>query len=279
MKFTKMHGLGNDFVVVAEFSAVPDDVSALAVAMCDRHFGAGADGLVLILPSDKADFQMRIFNADGSEPEQCGNAVRCVGKYVKDYGLTEKTEITVETRAGLQRLQLEMAEGQVSRVTVDMGKPILSGLRIPTLVDAEPVVAQPLTLEGEAGSYRFTAVSMGNPHAVLFVDSLNDIDLHRLGPKIEAHEMFPRKTNVEFVQVHSQSEVTMHVWERGVGETLACGSGACAVGVAGVLEGRTGRDVTVHLKGGDLQIRWDEADGRVYMTGPAVIVYEAVWRG
>lgn len=277
MKFTKMHGLGNDFAVVAEFSSVPERISELAVAVCDRHFGAGADGLVLILPSNKADFQMRIFNADGTEPEQCGNAVRCVGKYVYDHGLTDRTEITVETGAGVQGLQLETRDGKVTRVTVDMGLPILQGLLIPTDVDAEQVVAAPLRVDGE--EYRYTAVSMGNPHVVLFVDSLADVDLHGIGPKIETHERFPRKANVEFVQVHASNEVTMHVWERGVGETLACGSGACAVGVAGVLEGRTSREVTVHLKGGDLLIRWDENDGRVYMTGPAVSVYDAVWNG
>lgn len=272
MKFVKMHGLGNDFAVVAEFSHVPADIATRAIAVCDRHFGVGADGLVLILPSDVADVQMRIFNADGTEPEQCGNAVRCVGKYAYDYGLVTSDTITVETRAGLQRLRLFLAEGRVASVEVDMGAPILQGLAVPTTVDAEPVREHPVAITG--ASYSITAVSMGNPHAVIFVDDLEQVPLHQHGPELETHALFPRKTNVEFVEVHSRTEVTMHVWERGVGETLACGSGACAVGVAGVLTGRTDRRVLVHLKGGDLQIDWREADGRVYMTGPAVVVYE-----
>jgi diaminopimelate epimerase len=275
MTFTKMHGIGNDFAVVAGFASVPEGVSDLARAVCDRHFGVGADGLVLILPHDQADFSMRIFNADGSESEQCGNAVRCVGKYVYDKGLTDKKEVVLETRIGLQRLLLDVAEGRVARVTVDMGQPTLAGTQVPTTIEAEQVVAHPIAVPGHGG-YLFTAVSMGNPHAVIFVDSLEEIDLHGIGPRIETHEFFPRKTNVEFVQVHGPGEVTMHVWERGVGETLACGSGACSVVVAGALENRTGRDVVVHLKGGDLRIEWRE-DGHVYMTGPSAIVYEGVW--
>jgi diaminopimelate epimerase len=275
MKFTKMHGLGNDFVVIAEFSAVPEGISELAQKICDRHFGVGADGLVLILPSERADFRMRIFNSDGSEPEQCGNAVRCVGKYVYDYGMIDRDEVTVETGAGVQRLKLFVENDQVVRVTVDMGRPILEAAQIPTAFSNGRVIRQPLMAEEE--EFLVTAVSMGNPHAVIFVDDLAKIDLHRIGPKLETHEMFPRKTNVEFVQVHSPTEVTMHVWERGAGETLACGSGACAVGVAGVLNGFTERNVLVHLKGGDLLIEWKEEDQHVYMTGPAVSVFEGRW--
>lgn len=275
MKFTKMHGLGNDFIVVAGFSSVPDNVSELAISMCNRNFGVGADGLVFILPSEIADFRMRIFNSDGTEPEQCGNAVRCVGKYVYDYGLTDQEEVRLQTGAGLQTLKLIVENNKVVTVTVDMGAPILQGDLIPTTIDAEQVVAHPIEVAG--ATYEFTAVSMGNPHAVIFVNSLSEVDLHSVGPKLETHEFFPRKTNVEFIEVHSPEEVTMHVWERGAGETLACGTGACATAVAGVLTGNTSRDVLVHLKGGDLRIEWNESDHHVYMTGPALIVYEGTW--
>ncbi|TCP52446.1 diaminopimelate epimerase [Tumebacillus sp. BK434] len=276
MKFTKMHGLGNDFVVVAEFSSVPEGISELAQKVCDRHFGIGADGLVLVLPhAGGADFAMRIFNADGTEAEQCGNAVRCVAKYVYDKGLTDKTEVLLETRIGVQKLTLFAERGAVSQVTVDMGEPTLAGAQIPTTVDRTQVVSHPVAVPD--GEFSLTAVSMGNPHAVIFVEDMQEIRLHSTGPQIETHPMFPRKTNVEFVQVHAPDDVTMHVWERGCGETLACGSGACAVVVAGVLTGRTARKTTVHLKGGDLQIEWREADGRVYMTGPSVIVFEGSW--
>jgi diaminopimelate epimerase len=275
MEFTKMHGLGNDFGIVAGLVSVPEDASDLAVRFCDRHFGAGADGLVFILPSERADFRMRIFNADGSEAEQCGNAIRCVGKYVYDNGMTAKNQLTVETLAGIQRLRLAVSGGTVSQVEVDMGEPVLQGRDIPTTIDHERIIRYPLDVEGR--SFAFTGVSMGNPHAVIFVDDVSAIDLHRFGPKIETHPLFPRKTNVEFVQVHSPEEVTMHVWERGCGETLACGTGACATGVAGALTGLTGRDVLVHLKGGDLRIRWSEEDNHVYMTGPATTVYRGQW--
>ncbi|MGB8955174.1 MAG: diaminopimelate epimerase [Tumebacillaceae bacterium] len=272
MKFTKMHGLGNDFCVVAEFSTVPDNVAELAQRVCNRNFGVGADGMVFILPSEIADFQMRIFNSDGSEPEQCGNAVRCVGKYVYDNGLTQKEEITLQTLAGIQRIQLFIEEGKVQKVTVDMGEPTLAAEQIPTALTGDRVIQHPISVP--EGDFAFTAVSMGNPHAVIFVDSLQNVDLHAAGPQIETHDLFPRKTNVEFVEVHSPQEVTMHVWERGCGETLACGTGACAVAVASALNARTGREVQIHLKGGDLHIHWNEADNRVYMTGPSVAVYE-----
>jgi diaminopimelate epimerase len=276
MKFTKMHGLGNDFVVVAEFSSVPEQISELARQVCDRHFGIGADGLVLILPhKGEADFAMRIFNADGTEAEQCGNAVRCVAKYVYDKKLTDREEILLETRIGVQRLKLHIENGQAAQVTVDMGEPTLQGEKIPTAISAAQVVNHPV--HTEEGELFFTAVSMGNPHAVIFVDSLEQIDLHKAGPQIETNPLFPRRTNVEFVEVHREDEVTMHVWERGCGETLACGSGACAVVVAGVLTGKTSRKATVHLKGGDLHIEWREADNRVYMTGPSKIVFEGIW--
>ncbi|MFD2171457.1 diaminopimelate epimerase [Tumebacillus lipolyticus] len=275
MNFTKMHGLGNDFVVVAEFSSVPDRIDSLAQSVCDRHFGIGADGLVLILPHERADFAMRIFNADGTEAEQCGNAVRCVAKYVFDKQLTDKEEILLETRVGIQRLKLVIERGEVAQVTVDMGEPKLAGREIPTQVEAERVIDHPISVAD--GEFRFTAVSMGNPHAVIFVESLESVRLHQAGPQIETNLLFPRRTNVEFVQVHGPDEVTMRVWERGCGETLACGSGACAVVVAGVLNGRTSRNAVVHLQGGDLQIEWRESDNRVYMTGPSRIVFEGVY--
>ncbi|MBL0388818.1 diaminopimelate epimerase [Tumebacillus sp. ITR2] len=276
MKFTKMHGLGNDFAVVAEFLSVPESVSDLAKNVCDRHFGVGADGLVFILPSQIAEFRMRIFNSDGSESEQCGNAVRCVGKYLYESGRTHSTTVTLETGAGLQTLELHVSEGLVSHVTVDMGEPKLEGAVIPTTLSGETVIEHAISI-ASGHNYEFTGVSMGNPHAVIFVDSLADVDLHHVGPQLETHPYFPRKTNVEFVEVHAPNEVTMHVWERGAGETLACGSGACSVGVAGVLTSRTERRVTVHLKGGDLLIDWKEVDNRVYMTGPAAKVYEGTW--
>ncbi|PWK12808.1 diaminopimelate epimerase [Tumebacillus permanentifrigoris] len=276
MKFTKMHGLGNDFAVVAEFLSIPEQVATVAKNVCDRHFGVGADGLVFILPSEQADFRMRIFNADGTESEQCGNAVRCVGKYLYDSGMTTATQVTLQTGAGLQTLDLVVENGVVTRVTVDMGEPKLAAAEVPTTLVGEQVVQHPI--ETQSGQpYKFTAVSMGNPHAVIFVEALEEVDLHHVGPQIETHAYFPRKTNVEFVEVHTPTDVTMHVWERGCGETLACGSGACSVVVAGVLTGHTEREVTVHLKGGDLQIVWSAADNRVYMTGPAVKVYEATW--
>lgn len=274
MKFTKMHGLGNDFVVFAEQQQLPAGVDQLAMKLCDRHFGIGADGLVFILPSDKADFMMRIINSDGSEAEQCGNAIRCVAKYVYDHGMTDKTEITIETiGAGAQTVQLNISEqdGKVQTVRVDMGKPILNGLQIPTTIDAEPVLQHPIAVDGQAWS--FTAVSMGNPHAVIYVDDAPSIDLQTYGAPLEVHEFFPRKINVEFATVRSRTHVDMRVWERGAGPTLACGTGACATAVASVLNGLTERNVTVSLKGGDLFIEWNEADDHVYMTGSAAEVF------
>jgi diaminopimelate epimerase len=272
MNFTKMHGLGNDFIVVAGEQALPDNAAELAERLCNRFFGIGADGLVYILPSEKADFRMRIINSDGSEAEQCGNAIRCVAKYVYDNGLTDKTEITIETLgAGVQKVVLTVADGKAQTVRVDMGKPILEGLKVPTTVDANPVINHPIEVDGR--EFRFTAVSMGNPHCVIYVDDAVNFDLGTWGPKLEVHPMFPRKINVEFVTVRSRDYTEMRVWERGAGPTLACGTGACATLVASVLNGQTDRKATVSLKGGDLLIEWDEADGHVYMTGPAAEVF------
>lgn len=272
MNFTKMHGLGNDFIVVAGESRLPDDASAKAIACCNRFFGVGADGLVFILPSEIADFQMRIINSDGSEAEQCGNAIRCVAKYVYDNGLTDKTELTIETIGeSVQPVWLSVDNGQVRTVRVDMGEPILNGLAVPTTIDADPVVGH--SLEADGTEFRFTAVSMGNPHCVIPVDDAPGVDLQRFGPLIERHALFPNRINVEFVTVRSRTHIDMRVWERGAGPTLACGTGACATVVAAVLEGKADRRAVVSLKGGDLSIEWSETDNRVYMTGPAEIVY------
>jgi len=273
MEFTKMHGLGNDFVVVYGERELPSDASELAVKLCNRFFGIGADGLVYILPSAKADFMMRIMNSDGSEAEQCGNAIRCVAKYVYDHGHIDREEITIETiGAGVQQVRLTVQDGQVSSVRVDMGEPVLNGLSVPTLVDLNPVVNHPVEVDGR--EFRFTAVSMGNPHCVIYVDDAVNFDLGVWGPKLEVHPLFPRKINVEFATVNSRGQVDMRVWERGAGPTLACGTGACATLVSSVLNGATDRSATISLKGGDLFIEWDELDNRVYMTGPAEVVYK-----
>ena len=275
MNFTKMNGLGNDFIVVAHFETLPTDAKEMAKRMCDRHFGVGADGLVFILPSERADVRMRIMNADGSEAEQCGNAVRCVAKYAFDHGLVSGTELTVETGAGLQRVWVEAEQGRVCRVKVDMGAPILRGRDIPLAVDGAAVVERPIQANGR--DFSFTGVSMGNPHAVIFVDDAAAFEVDVWGPPLEVHEMFPNKANIEFVSVMSPEEVTMRVWERGCGQTYACGTGACATVVAGVLTGRISRSALVHLKGGDLHIEWNEADGHVYMTGSAQEVFTGHW--
>lgn len=267
-----MHGLGNDFIVVAGERELPEGASDLAVKLCDRHFGIGADGLVYILASERADFLMRIMNPDGSEAEQCGNAIRCVAKYVYDRGLISKDTVTIETLgAGVQQLRIEAEGGKTVKVRVDMGEPILSGLAVPTTIDLNPVIGHPIEADGR--EFRFTAVSMGNPHCVIFVDDAASFDLHKWGPLLETHPLFPRKTNVEFVTVTSRSHAVMRVWERGAGPTLACGTGACATLVAAVLGGLTDRTATVSLAGGDLLIEWNEEDNHVYMTGPAAEVF------
>lgn len=272
MEFTKMHGLGNDFILVEGETALPANAGELAVKLCDRFFGIGADGLVYILPSDKADFMMRIMNSDGSEAEQCGNAIRCVAKYVYDRGLTDKSEVTIETiGAGAQKVQLTVENGKAVKVKVDMGAPILKGLQVPTTVDKDQVVDYPIVVDGR--EFRFTAVSMGNPHCVIYVDDAVSFDLHTWGPKLEKHPMFPRKVNVEFATVKTRDYADMRVWERGAGPTLACGTGACATLVSSVLNGLTDRTAVVSLKGGELLIEWNEADNHVYMTGPAQEVY------
>ncbi|MCF6094877.1 diaminopimelate epimerase [Microaerobacter geothermalis] len=275
MNFTKMNGLGNDFVVMAQYDRLPDHVAELAQNMCNRHFGVGADGLVFILPSDKADFRMRIINADGSEAEQCGNAIRCVGKYVYDHQMTTKKELSIETLAGIQHVFLHAEGDRVSEVKVDMGPPVLIPNEIPTKVEGEKAIQIPIEVKGK--TFHFTAVSMGNPHAVIFVDDAVHYPVETWGPLIEVHPMFPKKTNVEFVTVRNDGEVDMRVWERGVGQTLACGTGACATAVASHLVGKTGRKVLVHLKGGDLLIEWNLEDHHVYMTGQATETFSGTW--
>jgi len=274
MRFTKMQGAGNDYVYVDCFQEpMPHDPAGLSRILSDRHFGVGADGLILIGPSDKADARMRMFNADGSEAEMCGNGIRCVAKYVYDHGIARKPSLKIETGRGILELDLEIAGDKVQQVRVDMGEPILEASRIPTSLPGNPPLDVPLV----PLDLRVTCVSMGNPHCITYVDEITDDLVLRTGPKVEVHSAFPRRVNAEFVKVNRPDEVTMRVWERGSGETMACGTGACAVAVAGVLTGRTGRRVTAHLPGGALQLYWSENDNHVYMTGPAVEVFSGVW--
>jgi diaminopimelate epimerase len=277
MEFTKMHGLGNDFVFLDHFSVSQDvDYPELAKKLCHRHFGIGGDGLIVILPSKVADAKMRIINSDGSEPEMCGNGIRCFARYVYDHRVVVHNPMHVETLAGVLTLNLKVQDGEVQGVRVDMGEPILQADLIPVLGQGEPVVGQ--TLEVDGSTFLYTAVSMGNPHCVIFVDDYETLDFERYGPAIEKHSLFPRKTNVEFIKVDSQRELTMKVWERGAGPTLACGTGACASAVAAVLNRKTERTVTVHLPGGDLLIEWGP-DNHVYMTGPADYLFKGEWLG
>ena len=273
-RFTKMHGIGNDFVVIdAHYRALPEDtLPEISRRLCHRKFGIGADGLILILDSDSADFRMRMFNPDGSEPEMCGNGIRCFAKYVHDHGLTSDRRITVETGAGILPLDLQVSEHRVDSVRVDMGPPYLRRDEIPMGGSgSSPVIGEHIVVDGT--DFALTAVSMGNPHAVIFTDDAAAIPLDRVGPRIETHPLFPARANVHFVQVQSTEEITMRTWERGAGATLACGTGACASVVAAILNGRTGRRVLAHLPGGDLLVEWTE-DNHVYMTGPAVEVFE-----
>ncbi|MBA4494210.1 diaminopimelate epimerase [Paenactinomyces guangxiensis] len=276
MRFTKMHGLGNDFILIYRNTEPPDSESSrLAMQMCDRHTGVGADGLVWVYPSDHADIAMRIINADGTVADQCGNAVRCVAKYYYERISAKKEAITIETKRGIQMVWNRVDQGEVSQVCVDMDEPILNPAQIPINVTADKVVNQKVQTEGK--TFHFTGVSMGNPHVVIEVEDAVSFPVETWGPLLENHELFPRKANVEFITIHSPGEITMRVWERGVGQTMACGSGACAVVVAGVLRGKCSRQATVHLKGGDLHIDWNADDNHVYMTGPATFVFEGKW--
>ncbi len=273
MKITKMHGIGNDYIYVNCFEETVSDPHRAARELSDRHFWIGSDGLVLIKPSDKADFEMDMYNSDGSRAEMCGNAIRCVGKYVYDSGMTDKTRLSIATGAGIKYLDLTVEDGNVSMVRVDMGEPVLKPRLIPCLYEGETAVSKPITVKGE--DYLVTCVSMGNPHAVVYVEDVDGLEIEKTGPYFEAHGMFPKKTNTEFVKVLSPRLIQMRVWERGAGETWACGTGACAVLVSSVLNGLCERKATVRLRGGDLVIEWDEATNHVFMTGPAAHVFTA----
>lgn len=269
-----MHGLGNDYVYVNCFEEKIDNPPAVARFVSDRHFGIGSDGLIMINPSKTADFEMEMYNADGSRGEMCGNGIRCVAKYVYDYGLTDKTQISVETLGGIKYLDLTVEDGKVSLVKVDMGKPELEADLIPIISEREQVIDEPIEVDGK--EYHMTGVSMGNPHTVIYVDDVKGLDLEKIGPKFENHERFPKRINTEFVHCIDRQTVELRVWERGSGETLACGTGACAVAVSSILNNLTDTQVTVKLLGGDLQIEWDREKDRVFMTGPATVVFDGV---
>ncbi len=271
MYFTKMHGLGNDYVYVNCFVEYVREPGSLARLVSDRHFGIGSDGLILICPSEKADFRMEIFNADGSRAEMCGNGIRCLAKYVYEQGMTKKKELQIETLAGIRRLWLQTAGNLVEQVTVDMGYPVLQADKIPIISENSRVIMEKITIHQT--DYQMTGVSMGNPHAVIYVNRVKGIDINRMGPEFEYHGRFPRRVNVEFAEVLSRDSLRVRVWERGAGETMACGTGACAAVVASVLNDLTERQVSVQLKGGELTVLWSEEDGKVYMTGPAETVY------
>lgn len=275
MRFTKMHGIGNDYIYINCFEERVEDPGALSVRMSRPHFGVGSDGVILICPSDVADFAMRMYNSDGSESEMCGNGIRCLGRYVYERGLTKKTSFTVMTGGGLKQLELKVSGGKVQSVRVDMGSPVLTPELIPTTLTGEMVMGAALHVGG--ASYKVHCVSMGNPHCVVFVKDPDTVDLPELGPLFEHHEAFPRRTNTEFVQVISRNHLRMRVWERGAGETLACGTGACASLVAAVLTGQADRKVTMDLLGGSLELEWSPEDNHVYQEGPATFVYDGEW--
>lgn len=272
IKFTKMHGLGNDYVYIDCINQTIENESELAKFVSDRHFGIGSDGLICICKSSLADFKMKMFNQDGSEAEMCGNGIRCVGKFVFDKGLTNKKTITIETLAGIKTLVLNIQDGKVKTVEVDMGEPILEAEKIP-VISKEDIVKN-LELEIEERKFRFTCVSMGNPHAITVVENTREFDVEKYGKILEIDKVFPKRTNVEFVQILNENTISMRVWERGSGETLACGTGACATAVACNLNGLTKREVDIKLLGGTLHIRWNEDDNHVYMTGEATTVFE-----
>lgn len=272
MRFTKMQGIGNDYVYVNCFREKVEDPKKLAIQVSDRHFGIGSDGLILIQPSETADFKMAMYNADGSEGAMCGNGIRCVAKYVYDYGLTREKQISIETKSGIKYLDLTDEDGKVKYVRVNMGSPILAAEQIPILSDHEQVIDQEIEVDKER--YRITGVSMGNPHAVVYIEDVKGLKIEKIGPQFENHPRFPDRINTEFVRVIDEHTVEMRVWERGSGETLACGTGACAVAVASILNGYVNSEVTVKLLGGDLKILWDQNENLVYMTGPAAVVFD-----
>jgi len=277
MRFTKMHGIGNDYIFVNCFEEVVEDPERLALVMSQPHFGVGADGLVLIESSETADFGMRIFNADGSEAEMCGNAARCIGKYVYERGMTRKTGLTLETKSGIRLLELTAEKDKVSRIKVDMGSPELNPRNIAVDLPGEIVLRHRLQIMGQ--NWYITCVNMGNPHCVIFVKDPEAIDVATLGPMFENHPLFPRRTNVEFVRVIRRDVLQMRVWERGAGETLACGTGAAAALVAAVLSGLSDRTIQMKLTGGNLELSWNAEDNHVYQSGPAEYVFDGKWLG
>lgn len=272
MKFTKMHGCGNDYVYVNCFEEKVEDGAAVSRLVSDRHFGIGSDGLILIRPSQKADFWMDMYNSDGSGSEMCGNGIRCVAKYVYDHGMTDKTRITIESGGSIKILDLQVKDGKAVQITVDMGVPETKPELVPVVSEKEAVVAEPVTIGGR--DYEMTCVSMGNPHAVVFVEDTKAVEIEKTGPLFENHALFPKRTNTEFIEVSDRKNINMRVWERGAGETLACGTGACASVYACILNGKTEDEVTVHLLGGDLKVRFDRESGHIFMTGPAATVFE-----
>ena len=272
MKFTKMQGIGNDYIYINCFEEKVENPSELSIKLSERRFGIGSDGIILIAPSDTADCRMDIYNADGSRAMMCGNGIRCVGKYVYERGIAKKDVLKIDTMSGVKTLFLDILDGKVKSLKVDMGKPSLNTADIPVVLNKEEVINEPIVVDGQ--EYRITCVSMGNPHCVLFVDDVNKIDIEKIGPEFECNEIFPQRANIEFVQVLNQNEIKMRVWERGSGETWGCGTGACAVAVACAVNEKTGRATTVHLKGGDLNIDWDEKTSSVFMRGPAEFVFD-----
>ncbi len=272
IKFTKMHGLGNDYVYIDAINQDIKEPSSLAQFVSNRNFGVGSDGLILICKSDIADFKMSMFNSDGSEAEMCGNGIRCVGKFVYDKGLTNKTELAIETLAGIKYLQLNVKDGKVETVKVDMGEPIFKPEEIPVISEQNPVKALKSVADGK--EFIMTCVSMGNPHAITIVENVKQFDVEKYGKILEVDKLFPKRINVEFIEIVDKNRIKMRVWERGSGETLACGTGACATAVACCINGYTERQVIVELLGGNLQIEWNNENNHVYMTGPAVTVFE-----
>ena len=279
MKFTKMQGCGNDYVYVNGFTEKIADKPAFVKAVRDRHFGVGGDGAIFINPSEEADFEMEMYNADGTRAEMCGNGIRCVAKYVYDKGLTDKEQISIVSFGNVKYVDLYVKEGLVSSVRVNMGEPILEAQKVPVISAMKRSVDEPVTVNGK--EYRMTCVSMGNPHAVVFMEDVANLDIASVGPLFENHQVFPNRTNTEFVEVVDRTHVNMRVWERGTGETLACGTGCCATVVAGVLNGLTEEKVTVRVLGGEIEIQWDREENLVYMTGPAATVFagEFPWDG
>lgn len=275
MRFTKMEGCGNDYIYINCFEEDVKQPEKLAIAMSERHFGVGGDGLVLIMPSQKADFRMRMFNLDGSEGEMCGNAVRCIGKYVYERGMTKKEKLSLETAGGIRYMTLNVEEGIVKTVSVDMGEPVLEAEKIPVIHGTSPVIGKSITVDRK--ELVFTCVSMGNPHAVTFVEDPQSFPVEACGKRVETNPLFPNKTNVEFVQVINRKHIKMRVWERGSGETLACGTGACAAVVASILNDFCDREIQVSLVGGELSVTWNEQDNHVYMSGPASFSFDGVW--